>query len=43
MVDSKHVSDLINYIELFISEWKIKISESTVSASDVISDELWYS
>lgn len=43
VVDSKYVSDLINYIELFIDEWNIKISESTVSASDVISDELWYS
>ncbi len=43
VVDSKYASDLINYIELFIGEWNIKISESTVSASDVISDELWYS
>ncbi len=43
VVDSKYVSDLINYIELFINEWNIKISESTISVSDIISDELWYS
>lgn len=43
VIDSKYVSDLIEYIELFINEWNIKITESTVSASDVISDELWYS
>jgi len=42
VVDTKYVSDLINYIELFIDERNIKISESTVSASDIISDELWY-
>jgi len=43
MVDIKYVSDLINYIVSFIDEWNIKISENTVSISDIISDELWYS
>ncbi|MDF2871217.1 MAG: hypothetical protein K0R05_2792 [Anaerocolumna sp.] len=43
MIDTKYASDLINYIVSFMEEWNIKISESTVSASDVISDELWYS
>ena len=42
MVDTKNASDLVNYIVFFIDEWNIRISENTVSASDVISDELWY-
>lgn len=42
VVDTKNASALVNYVVLFIDEWDIKISESNVSMSDIISDELWY-
>lgn len=42
MVDTKYASDLVNYIVFFIDEWNIRISENTVSMSDIILDELWY-
>lgn len=43
IVDTKYVSELINYIVSFIDEWNIKINETAVSDSDSISDESWYS
>jgi hypothetical protein len=43
LINTKYALDLIKYIVSFIDEWNIKISENTVSASDIISNELWYS
>ncbi len=40
--ESKYI-DLINYIEKFIKDWEIKITEGSVSKKEYISDEVWYS
>ncbi len=43
IIDSENALELINYIPEFVDNWNIKIREDKVSASDIISDDLWYS
>lgn len=42
-VDNSSQMVLCKYIVSFIREWNIKVSESTVANSDIITDEIWYS
>lgn len=41
-VNARNATELVSYIDSFISEWNIKISPNTVSVSDTISDDSWY-
>lgn len=34
---------LASYIVSFVREWNIKVTESTFTNSDIITDEIWYS
>jgi hypothetical protein len=42
VVNPDNALEFISYLSLFISEWKIKPTEETVSDKDIISDEIWY-
>lgn len=43
VVNSNNVEELILYIEYFVKDWNIKIIKNTVSESDFINEEIWYS
>ena len=42
IVDTNNATELVDYISLFVKEWNIRISATTVSDSDIIADEKWY-
>lgn len=43
LINSDFSEEFICYISEFIEEWDIKVTEKTVSKSNIISNELWYS
>lgn len=42
VINSNYGMETVNYIERFIVEWNIRISQNTVSDSDMIPSEIWY-
>lgn len=41
-VDISNYMVAVEYIVSFVREWNIRVSESTVDNSDIITDENWY-
>jgi|GEM_PF-1231316 hypothetical protein len=42
VIPSDYALELVNYIPAFVNEWNIKISPTTVSQADAITEEVWY-
>lgn len=42
VINSNYDMEIVNYIEIFINEWNIRISKNTDSDADIIPDEIWY-
>ncbi len=41
-VDVSNYMIVVEYIVRFVSEWNIRVSESTVDSDDIITVENWY-